>query len=96
MSRRGLADADQELYRVAITKKKELRNPDYDWRRAASGPQWIYSDTETRTEFHGPYKSLAAARGQLTIRCTDWEGELRPEIVGVGIHKANIVWEVVE
>ncbi|MFB7185219.1 hypothetical protein ACFCZT_07845 [Streptomyces sp. NPDC056230] len=96
MARQMVADDDQ-VYRVVVTSRKRLPNPDYEWRSADPKRQkpHVLSLTETETEFYGPYRTAGAAKTQLKFHCKDHNGDLRPEVLGAGIQKARIVWEEV-
>lgn len=98
MTVRKMVGDDQEVYRVVITTKKQSRNPDYEWRSTDPERQnpYVYSDTETTTEFYGPYNTVGAAKGQLTTQSKDYKGNLRPQILGAEIQKGHIVWERVD
>lgn len=99
MSRpRKLVDGDSDFFRVIVTSRKSIPNPEWDWNvgygkniklgRSVN----LWSQTETVTEVYGPYTSLSSARGQLTVHRRDVYGQERPEVVGYGIEKASVVW----
>lgn len=96
MARQMVSD-DDKVFRVVVTSRKRETNPNYEWRSEDPEKQkpHVFSLTETTTEFYGPYKSLGSAKTQLAFHCTNYKGELRPEVLGAGIQKARIVWEEV-
>ncbi len=95
-----------DIFRVKIVRWGGKRNPDFYY-RSPDRRQWL-SDGSTTTEYVGPYKSLASARGQLStltrgrvwVRRPDGEWvdryEQREDIASATIQRAQTAWEDVE
>lgn len=92
---RTMVSGDQDMFRVVVVKKKQVRNP--EWRQGQPyRPYWIFTD-ETHEQFYGPYSILGSARSVRTQETWDqYEKELKPGVVSARIEKGVTKWEVVE
>lgn len=95
MARRMVGDG-QEIYRVVITRRHSRDNPDWvRGRITPDNPRVLWDGGEYDTHY-GPYNSIGAARGQLTVGITDAYGGYRNGIVAGWIEKATVTWERVD
>lgn len=93
---RQLIDDGAELYRVVVTEKKLVANPDWEPKERydpVNNPQTVRSETLTETRFYGPYLSKGAAKVRRTQVIRDGYGNPHTYIVGSHIEKAHVVWE---
>ncbi|WP_282203925.1 hypothetical protein [Kitasatospora fiedleri] len=90
-----------DVFRAKIVRRvREGRNPEYRWDAGPDVPEWLYTG-ETHTEYLGPYKTRAAAQGQLTSLTHHYRHHaqghvLREDVVLAIIERAQTVWEEVE
>jgi hypothetical protein len=91
---RRMVGADQDVYRVVVVRKKQVKNPDYvpGFRHAT---YWMYLD-ETYEEYMGPYNKVGTAKSILTGHTLDGMGQPYPWFVSGRIEKAATTWTTVE
>ncbi|MEU7851883.1 hypothetical protein AB0B69_31240 [Micromonospora parva] len=87
-----MAADDAEIYRVEVDRETTELNP----KRFLPGEPWLVKTGGMFHVYYGPYRTLAAARGQLTANAKGYDGEFRTGIVGARVQKAHTTWEVVE
>ncbi|MFD8595410.1 hypothetical protein ACFV1L_10450 [Kitasatospora sp. NPDC059646] len=96
---RRMAEESADVFRVKIVRRVRAgHNPNYRW--DGPDPEWLYTE-ETETEFLGPYRTRAAAQGQLTFLTHSYSQfagghVVNEDIVSAAIERAATVWEEVE
>jgi hypothetical protein len=84
-----MTKADADVFRVEVDYEEEELNPD----RSLPGAPWHIKTGRIAQRYYGPYRTIGAARGQLTANTRSWDGGLLRGIVGARVQKARTTWE---
>jgi hypothetical protein len=87
-----MAAGDAEIYRVEVDYEEQELNPD----RHLPGAPWFVLTGRIAQRYYGPYRTLGAAKGQMTSNTQGYGGGFLKGIVGARVQKARTVWESVE
>jgi hypothetical protein len=89
---RNMAGDDPEIFRVVVEHREMVPNPEYTW--GGNSPR-RFPTGKTYTRIYGPYRTLAAARGQMTSHTVGYGGGLLDHVVSGSIQRAETTWRYV-